>query len=275
MQLTATALNGFSGTANVATTGLPAGVTAVPASLSVTPGTPQNVTLTAGNAAQPGSASVVFTGTSASLTHTATLALTVATSAGVNVTTYHNDNARDGWYSSETTLTPKNVNSASFGKLRELPVDGKVDGQPLYVSSLSMAGQTHNVLIAVTEHGSAFAFDADAGTQLWKVSSLLANEAASDDHGCGQISPEIGITDTPVIDRSYGQNGAVFFVAMSKDASSKYHQRLHALDLSTGAELPGSPSEIQPLSPATATDPPMASRYSIRDNMRNASACYS
>ncbi len=67
----------------------------------------------------------------------------------------------------------------------------------------------------------------------------------SDNHGCGQISPQIGITDTPVIDRANGPNGTVFFVAMSKDASSNYHQRLHALDLTTGGELAGSPSEIQ------------------------------
>ena len=245
VQLTATALNGFSGTASVALSGLPAGVTANPASLSLTLGTPQSVTLTAGNSAQPGSASVVFTGTSGSLSHTATLALTVTAAAGVNVTTYHNDNARDGWNSSETTLTPQNVNFNTFGKLRELAVDGKVDAEPLYVSGLSIAGQTHNVLIVVTENASAYAFDADTGTQLWKVSALGANETTSDDHGCGQITPQIGITDTPVIDRANGPNGTVFFVAMSKDASSNYHQRLHALDLTTGAELQGSPSEIQ------------------------------
>jgi hypothetical protein len=245
VQLTATALNGFSGTASVALSGLPAGVTANPASLSLTPGTPQSVTLTAGNTAQAGSASVVFTGTSGSLSHTATLALTLAVAAGLNVTTYHNDNARDGWNASETTLTPKNVNFNTFGKLRELPVDGKVDAEPLYVSGLSIAGQTHNVLIVVTENASAYAFDADTGTQLWKVTALGANETTSDDHGCGQITPQIGITDTPVIDRANGPNGTVFFVAMSKDASSNYHQRLHALDLTTGAELLGSPSEIQ------------------------------
>jgi hypothetical protein len=245
VQLTATALNGFTGTASVAISGLPAGVTANPASLSITPGTPQSVTLTAGNSAQPGSASVVFTGTSGALSHTATLALTLAASSGVNVTTYHNDNARDGWNASETTLTPQNVNFNTFGKLRELAVDGKVDAQPLYVSGLSIAGQAHNVLIVVTENASAYAFDADSGTQLWKVTALGANETTSDNHGCGQISPQIGITDTPVIDRANGPNGAVFFVAMSKDASSNYHQRLHALDLTTGAELAGSPSEIQ------------------------------
>ena len=124
-------------------------------------------------------------------------------------------------------------------------MDGKVDAQPLYVSGLSIAGQTHNVLIVVTENASAYAFDADTGTQLWKVTALGTNETPSDDHGCGQITPQIGITDTPVIDRANGPNGTVFFVAMSKDASSNYHQRLHALDLTTGAELAGSPSEIQ------------------------------
>jgi hypothetical protein len=244
VQLSATALNGFSGTVSVALSGLPAGVTANPASLSLTPGSPQSVTLTAGNSAQAGNVNVVFTGTSGGLSHTATLALTVAAS-GVNVTTYHNDNARDGWYSAETVLTPQNVNANGFGKLTELAVDGKVDAQPLYISGLSIAGLTHNVLIVVTEHGSAYAFDPDVGTQLWKVTALGANETTSDDHGCGQITPEIGITDTPVIDRSQGPNGAVYFVATSKDASSNYHQRLHALDLATGAELAGSPSEIQ------------------------------
>jgi hypothetical protein len=245
VQLTATSLNGFTGTVSVALSGLPAGVTASPTTLSLIPGTPQSVTLTAAKSAQPGSASVTFTGTSGSLSHTAALALTLATSAGVNVTTYHNDNARDGWNASETTLTPQNVNVNTFGKLRELPVDGKVDAQPLYVSGLSIAGQTHNVLIVVTENASAYAFDADSGTQLWKVTALGANETTSDNHGCGQISPQIGITDTPVIDRANGPNGTVFFVAMSKDASGNYHQRLHALDLTTGAELAGSPSEIQ------------------------------
>jgi len=81
-------------------------VTTNPATVSLTLGTPQNVTLTAASSAQLGSASVVFTGTSGALTHTATVALTLVASAGVNVTTYHNDNARDGWYSAETVLTP-------------------------------------------------------------------------------------------------------------------------------------------------------------------------
>ena len=251
IQVAATALNGFSASTAVAVTGLPAGVTANPASLSLAPGVVQTVTLTAANSAQASTANVAFTGTAGSLTHTAALALTVTAPAGTSVTTYHNDNARDGWNSTETTLTPQNVNATTFGKLRELAVDGKVDAQPLYVSSLLLGGQTHNVLITVTEHDSVYAFDADAGAQLWQVSALGVNETTSDSHNCGQISPEIGITDTPVIDRAYGANGAVFFVAMSKDSAAHYHQRLHALDLTTGAELPGSPSEIAASYPGT------------------------
>ncbi len=243
VQVTATAVNNYTATTAVALTGLPAGVTAQPASLTLAPGVAQTVTLTAANTAHAGTANVVFTGTSASLTHASTLALTVA-AVGTSVTTYHNDNGRGGWNATETTLTPQNVNATTFGKLRELTVDGHVDAQPLYVSHLQIGGQTHNVVITVTEHDSAYAFDID-GTQLWKVSALGPNETTSDTHNCGQISPEIGITDTPVIDRSYGPNGAVFFVAMSKDSNSKYHQRLHAIDLTTGAELTGSPTEIQ------------------------------
>jgi hypothetical protein len=52
----------------------------------------------------------------------------------------------------------------------------------------------------------------------------------------------IGITSTPVIDRSLGAHGTLFVVAMSNGGA--YHQRLHALDVTTGAELLGGPLEI-------------------------------
>jgi hypothetical protein len=78
----------------------------------------------------------------------------------------------------------------------------------------------------------------------WHVSLLASGETPSDTHGCGQVSPEIGITSTPVIDRTAGPNGTLYVVAMSIDKSSNYHQRLHALDVTTGAELLGGPTEI-------------------------------
>jgi hypothetical protein len=175
-------------------------------------------------------------------------------SGTTDVTTYHNDVARTGQNLSETTLTPANVNSSNFGKIGFLSVDGRVDGQPLYVSSLTVSGTKHNVLFAVTEHVSVYAFDADTGAQLWHVSALAQGENPSDDHGCFQITPEIGITSTPVIDRQQGSNGAIYIVAMSKDGSGQYHQRLHALDITSGAELFGGPMEIKASYPGTGVN---------------------
>jgi outer membrane protein assembly factor BamB len=166
------------------------------------------------------------------------------TQAGTDVLTYKNDLSRSGQNLTESTLTPATVVASTFGLLRVLSVDGKVDAQPLYLSQLSVAGAAHNVVIVATEHDSVYAFDADTGAVLWKVSLLGSGETLSDTHGCGQVTPEIGITSTPVIDRSADAHGTVFVVAMSKDPSAAYHQRLHALDLGTGAELLGGPTEI-------------------------------
>ncbi len=249
--VTATAVNGFSGTVSVSVAGLPAGVTVSPATLTLAVGTPQTFTFTAAANAAAGMSSVSVTGVSGALTHTATLTLAVSAPVGVNVTTYHNDNSRDGLNASETILTPANVNSATFGKLNMLSVDGLVDAEPLYLSAVTIGGQTHNVLYVVTEHDSVYAFDADSGMQLWKVSALGSGETTSDNHGCSQITPEIGITSTPVIDRTKGANGMIFVVAMSKDSKGAYHQRLHALDVTTGAETTGSPTEIAGTYPGT------------------------
>lgn len=167
------------------------------------------------------------------------------------VTTYHNDNARTGQNLNETTLTTSNVNASGFGLLFILAVDGKVDAQPLYLSNLNISGGTHNVLFVATEHGSVYAFDADQGTQLWQVSTLGSGESPSDNHGCGQVTPDIGITSTPVIDPSAGAHGTLYVVAMSKDGADNYHQRLHALDVTTGAEELSGPKEIQASYPGT------------------------
>ena len=152
--------------------------------------------------------------------------------------------SRTGQNLSESTLTPANVAPSSFGLLRNLAVDGKVDAQPLYVSQLEVSGSQHNVVFVATEHDSVYAFDADTGSALWQKSLLAAGETLSDTHGCSQVIPEIGITATPVIDRSAGAHGTLYVVAMSKDAASAYHQRLHALDLVSGVELLGGPAEI-------------------------------
>lgn len=244
VSVSVSAINSFTAPVNVAISALPPGVTATPSTLTVTPGTPQSFTLSAAASAATGSTSVTFSGASGTLQHSATLALSVLAVKGLDVTTYHFDNARSGLNSNETILTPAKVSSSAFGKLNLLTADGKVDAEPLYLSAVTINATPHNVLYVASEHDSVYAFDADTGTQLWKVSTLGTGESTSDPHGCGQISPEIGITSTPVIDRQHGDHGVIFVVAMSKDIGGVYHQRLHALDLTTGAETSGSPSEI-------------------------------
>jgi outer membrane protein assembly factor BamB len=156
--------------------------------------------------------------------------------------TYHNDIARTGQNLKETVLTPSNVNSSGFGKVGFFSVDGKVDAEPLLLAGLSLGAKgTHDILYVVTEHDSVYAMDAASGTAYWRVSLLSAGELPSDDHGCGQITPEIGITSTPVIDRAHN---VIYAAAMSKDGSGNYFQRLHALNLATGAEMLGGPVTI-------------------------------
>ncbi|MGD0362749.1 MAG: pyrrolo-quinoline quinone [Bryobacteraceae bacterium] len=156
-----------------------------------------------------------------------------------NVLTYHNDVFRTGQNLAETILTTSNVNSATFGKLFQATLDGLVDAQPLYVGGISIPGQgTHNLLIAATENDSLYALDADSGAQIWKVSLLPSGETPSDNRGCDQVTPQIGITSTPVIGLKSGTSeGEIFAVAMSKDSSGKYHQRLHRVSLTTGKAL--------------------------------------
>lgn len=169
-----------------------------------------------------------------------------------NVLTYHNNNARTGLNAAETTLTLSNVNSASFGKLFEVTVDGLVDGEPLYLSAVPIPGSgTHNLLIVVTENDSVYAFDADTGGGIWNISTLGAGEMPSDDRGCSQVTPQIGITSTPVIRRPAGSNGVIYTVAMSKNSSGDYFQRLHALDATTGKELYNGPVTITAKYPGT------------------------
>ena len=182
----------------------------------------------------------------------ATLTVTTVAPSATDVLTYHNDIARTGQNLNETILTMSNVTSAKFGKLGLYSVDGLVDAQPLYASSVVVPSNgTHNILIAATEHDSVYAFDADTGATIWHSSMLKSGETTSDNRGCSQVTPEIGVTSTPVIDRTSGTNGAVYVVAMSKDGSGNYHQRLHALDLALGAELFNGPTEIQAMYPGT------------------------
>jgi IPT/TIG domain len=171
------------------------------------------------------------------------------------VLTQHNDNARTGQNLSETTLNTSNVNQNSFGKLFWRTVDGFIYAQPLYVPSLNIQGATHNVVYVATQHNSVYAFDADnpnSPAPLWQVSlgtsvpsqdiCIITGDTSPVDCPYYDISPEIGITSTPVIDRVAG---IIYVVARTKNLSNNtYHFFLHALDLISGTEQLAGPVEI-------------------------------
>ncbi|HXN73358.1 MAG TPA: chitobiase/beta-hexosaminidase C-terminal domain-containing protein, partial [Candidatus Acidoferrales bacterium] len=190
----------------------------------------------------------------AALALLAILFTSVPVFAQTPILTQHYDTARTGQNTAETVLNPTNVNSTTFGKLFTLTVDGYVYAQPLYVPAVAIPGNgTHNVLYVATEHDSLYAFDADNGTQLWHVSFLIngATTLAPSDVGDTQdINPEIGITGTPTIDAT---TNTIYVVVNTKEAGSIIY-RLHAMDITTGAEKFGGPALMTASAPGTAPD---------------------
>jgi hypothetical protein len=171
--------------------------------------------------------------------------LTIAAWSQINVTTFNYDNARDGQNTNEYVLTPENVNSTQFGKLFTIAVDGCVYAQPLYLANVkNIAGGTHNVLYIATQHDSLYAIDANTGAILWQTSFIdPANgitTVSNTDVDCGDIVPENGITGTPVIDPS---SGTIYMIVRTKE-NGVFFQRLHALNVATGAEVFGGPVVI-------------------------------
>jgi hypothetical protein len=190
-----------------------------------------------------------------SVTATSVADVTKSSSNSIGVTdlpgvlTYHNNLSRDGTNTHEFALTPSNVNTSTFGKLFSCQTDGAIYAQPLWIPNLTAAGSSHNVIIVATQHESLYAFDADAMPcmTLWHANLIdsthggtsgetsvpSAGAGALVGSGYGDISPEIGITGTPVIDPT---TNTLYVVSKSVNASTQFFQRLHAIDLTTGNE---------------------------------------
>jgi len=219
---------------------------------------------------------------------TSNTATTQSTSVAIGVTnlggvyTYHNDLARDGANSAEYALTPTNVNTTSFGKLFSCSVDGAIYAQPLWVANLTINGTAHNVVYVATEHDTLFAFDADANpcTQLWIASLIDSRHGANAGettvpagtaghlvgNGDGDISPEVGVTGTPVIDPS---RNTLYVVSKSvSSGGGQFYQRLHAIDLATGSEKPGSPITIAATVPGAGDGGTMVTFSPRMENQR-------
>jgi hypothetical protein len=217
------------------------------------PATAGNHTITAAN--------------NANLAQKASVPLVVSAFQGT--TTHHVDNLRTGQNNLEAALTTGNVNTQQFSKLFSQPVDGQIYAEPLWVPNVNVGGTLHNVVYVATQHDSVYAFDADkTGTALWQTSFInptagITTIPQSDVERGLDISPEIGITSTPVIDAA---NGIIYVEARTKDTSgtancndpvntgTPYFHRLHALNIANGAEMPGSPVMICAAVPGSGYD---------------------
>jgi hypothetical protein len=250
--LTATT-NDFAGvTWSVNPTGPPLAPTSSASGQSVTLSAPQ----TAG----------VYTVTATSVTDpTQSASTTVGVTDLAGVFTFHDDLARDGTNDREYALTASDVNSSDFGKLFSCTVDGAIYAQPLWVANLKVNGSVRNVVLVATEHDSLYAFDADANPcdTLWQVSLADSSHGGTGGevtvpsgtsgylvgNGDGDITPEVGVTGTPVIDPTAG---IVYVVSKSMNGpGTRFYQRLHAIDITTGTEKPGSPVTITASFPGT------------------------
>jgi len=221
---------------------------------SVAGGSASSGTITSGGLYTPPATVGTHTVTASTSTQSANATVYVTNYPGTF--TYHNDNLRTGQNPNETTLAPSNVNQNQFGKLFSYPLDGIALASPLYVANVSIPGQGyHNVVYVATENDSVYAFDADGttSTPLWHVSFLktgVTTVPCADTGECGDIPTQIGITSTPVIDSG---SGTIYIVAATKEGASTWVQRLHALDITTGAEKFGGPVVIQAKVPGTGS----------------------
>jgi hypothetical protein len=225
----------------------------------------------------------VYTPPASGGSHTITATSVANTSKSASVTavvsdlsgvlTWHNNLARDGSNTHEFALTKSNVNSATFGKLFSCAVDGVVYAQPLWVPGVPVNGTKHNAVLVATAHDSVYAFDADQSpcVTLWHANLIDSAHGATsgettvpngDVGGSTDIQPEIGIIGTPVISPSLN---TLYAVTKSEGPSGTFHQRLHALDLSTGNEKSGSPANV---SGSVAGDGYDASGSSVTFNSR-------
>ena len=195
-----------------------------------------------------------------------------------DVLTHHNDQKRTGANLTETILTPASVSPTTFGKLFEVPVDGLIYSQPLVVTGLKFGSLVRSVVYVATAHNTLYALDANNGALLWKKNfgpSMPTPNAflppVDNNMPYHDLNPEHGTVSTPVIDKSTNTIYLTSFVQRDQKAAPfvSFHHYIHALDLVTGQNRFGSPTEIKAclISPlAAAVDMGTAHRGRHRGN---------
>lgn len=155
-----------------------------------------------------------------------------AASAADMVTVSH-DVARTSYDPNEPALTPSDVTATDFGEQFATQVDGQVFATPLVVGRHAFV---------TTENNAAYSLSTANGAVEWQQS--FGTPFPAEVVSCGDLTPTIGSTSTPVYDSA---TGTVYFTTKVADGPTPQqpHWYLQAVSMATGASRPGYPMVIQ------------------------------
>jgi iron transport multicopper oxidase len=157
-----------------------------------------------------------------------------STSSSLSTTsvTQGGDELRTSWYSNQPNLSPATVSGPTFGQLFTATLSGQINAQPLL---------SQGVVLVATQTNNIYGLDAETGNVIWQRN--LGNPFLATDEGCPDITPTMGITGTPVIDRA---TNTAYLLAKSyiTGNSGPVAWTAHAVDVATGTEKMGFPLVI-------------------------------
>ena len=150
-------------------------------------------------------------------------------------------NLRNDWDAAETGLTPGDVASSDFGQIFATQLTN-ADGTPDHGQIYAEPTVVNGTLIVANENNNVYGLDPVSGAIKWRRNVGAPWPSAT--IGCGDLSPNVGITGTPVYDPA---SNALYFTSTANDGPDADHPSwyMHAVDPASGAEKPGFPVKIQ------------------------------
>lgn len=153
--------------------------------------------------------------------------------ARADLTTISGGALRQGWVSNETALTPAAVAGGLHLTLdTALGSAGQLYGEPLVIGS---------EVIVATETDWVYAVNRYTGAVIWSTS--LGTPEPATQVNCTDVSPDLGVTSTPVYDSA---TSTIYVAARTWNGTTAASAlwKVHALSLTSGAETVGWPAVL-------------------------------
>ncbi|HEV2974467.1 MAG TPA: choice-of-anchor D domain-containing protein [Solirubrobacteraceae bacterium] len=162
------------------------------------------------------------------------LALGASAPAWGSGITNASDDLRTGWYPNQPSLTPQLVSGGTFGPEWSATVEGQVYAQPLL---------SNGTLLVATENNKVYGLDPTTGALKWSKPLNLGTPWNPAEIGCGDLTPSIGVTATPVIDPTTNI-AYMTHKTYASGTSGPVRWYMDAVNMSSGQEEPGFPVEL-------------------------------